>query len=194
MYKFITKENNPHILKNVEIINCDENDKILKIPEGIIEICSAAVVDNYIVEKIILPDSVKMIRNTAFYNCNKLKFINLNNSITIEKYAFYYYGALCGIAFSDDILKKYSRKYLVSDTMAHLESAYKELPENSNSAESGSFGSGFALGFLLGLIGLIIALCIGGNDRRKGAGAGFLTWMILDIIGLLIYMIIIFYY
>ena len=43
----------------------------------------------------------------------------------------------------------------------------------NNDIDNSSFGGGFALGFLLGLIGLIIAFAIGGGNIRRGAGYGF---------------------
>lgn len=61
--------------------------------------------------------------------------------------------------------------------------------ENDNS----SFGGGFALGFFLGLVGLIIALCLGesGSNIRRGAGYGFLTWIVIDVLVAIIYFVVI---
>lgn len=41
--------------------------------------------------------------------------------------------------------------------------------------DGGTFGGGVALGILLGLIGLIIAACVGKKETRSGALLGFLT-------------------
>ncbi|NMV82746.1 MAG: hypothetical protein GX816_04260 [Erysipelotrichia bacterium] len=49
----------------------------------------------------------------------------------------------------------------------------------NNDIDNSSFGGGFALGFLLGLIGLIIAFAIGGRNIRRGAGYGLLTYFII---------------
>ena len=51
----------------------------------------------------------------------------------------------------------------------------------NNDIDNSSFGGGFALGFLLGLIGLIIAFAIGGGNVRRGAGYGLLTYVIISV-------------
>jgi len=45
----------------------------------------------------------------------------------------------------------------------------------------GSFGAGWALGFLLGVIGLIIALCIGKEETMRGAKWGFIIYLITAV-------------
>lgn len=64
----------------------------------------------------------------------------------------------------------------------------------TNENDNSSFGAGFALGFFLGLIGLVIALCLGesGSNIRRGAGYGFLTWIIIDVIVAIIYFMVVF--
>lgn len=49
--------------------------------------------------------------------------------------------------------------------------------------DEGSFGAGFCLGILLGLIGVVIALCIGKPSTNKGALTG---WLIEAVIGIII--------
>ena len=51
--------------------------------------------------------------------------------------------------------------------------------------DNSSYGGGFALGFLLGIIGLLIALAVGtgGSKIRRGAGHGVLTYIIVCFIG-----------
>lgn len=63
----------------------------------------------------------------------------------------------------------------------------------TNENDNSSFGAGFALGFFLGLIGLVIALCLGesGSNIRRGAGYGFLTWIIIDVIVAIIYIMVV---
>ena len=46
----------------------------------------------------------------------------------------------------------------------------------------GSYGGGFALGFLLGVIGLIIAIAINKEQTRNGAVTGFLVSLGLSIV------------
>ena len=58
----------------------------------------------------------------------------------------------------------------------------------NNDIDNSSFGAGFALGFVLGLIGLIIAFAIGGGNTRRGAGYGFLTYVIISVfIGIIMF-------
>lgn len=49
--------------------------------------------------------------------------------------------------------------------------------------DNSSYGGGFALGFLLGVIGVIIALAVGisGSKIRRGAGHGLLTFIVMWI-------------
>jgi hypothetical protein len=49
--------------------------------------------------------------------------------------------------------------------------------------DNSSYGGGFALGFLLGIIGLLIALAVGtsGSNIRRGAGHGLLTFVVIWI-------------
>lgn len=51
--------------------------------------------------------------------------------------------------------------------------------------DEGSTGGGFALGFLLGLIGLIIAACVGKKNTKSGAVTGFFIQAIIGIIFLI---------
>jgi len=48
--------------------------------------------------------------------------------------------------------------------------------------EEGSEGAGFALGFFLGILGLIIALCLSKPKTVKGAVSGFVTGISVIII------------
>ena len=51
--------------------------------------------------------------------------------------------------------------------------------------DNSSYGGGFALGFLLGIIGVVIALAVGtsGSNIRRGAGHGLLTYIIVCVVG-----------
>ena len=67
----------------------------------------------------------------------------------------------------------------------------KKFIKKLNKAENGSGFNlgGFALGFLLGLIGVLIAYLIKGDDqaaRRKWAWIGFAIWVVIWLILLLI--------
>lgn len=56
--------------------------------------------------------------------------------------------------------------------------------------DNSSYGGGFALGFLLGVIGVIIALAVGisGSKIRRGAGHGFLASIIIGcLFGILLF-------
>ena len=53
--------------------------------------------------------------------------------------------------------------------------------------DEGSAGGGFALGFFLGLIGLIIAIAINKSATRKGAVAGFFVQFFIGLFFVLIY-------
>lgn len=48
--------------------------------------------------------------------------------------------------------------------------------------DEGSYVGGFALVFLLGVIGLIIAICIDKPATRKGAEKGFLVSLVLGFV------------
>ena len=48
--------------------------------------------------------------------------------------------------------------------------------------DDGSYGGGFALGFFLGVIGLIIAIAINKEQTRKGAVTGFLVSLGLSVV------------
>lgn len=54
--------------------------------------------------------------------------------------------------------------------------------------DNSSYGGGFALGFLLGIIGVIIALAVGtsGSKIRRGAGHGLLTYIIVCVVGFIL--------
>ena len=60
--------------------------------------------------------------------------------------------------------------------------------ENIMVEDNSSYGGGFALGFLLGIIGLLIALAVGtnGSKIRRGAGHGVLTYIIVCFIGFIL--------
>ena len=49
-------------------------------------------------------------------------------------------------------------------------------------AEEGSYGGGFAVGFLLGLIGLIICIEIDKPQTRRGAAHGFIVRIVSAVI------------
>lgn len=53
--------------------------------------------------------------------------------------------------------------------------------------DKGSFGAGWALGFLLGVIGLIIALCIGKQETTRGAKWGFAIYVVITVVVLIFY-------
>lgn len=46
----------------------------------------------------------------------------------------------------------------------------------------GSYAGGFILALLLGFIGLIIALCVGQEETRKGALHGFLFSIVITVV------------
>lgn len=48
--------------------------------------------------------------------------------------------------------------------------------------DEGSYGGGFALGFLLGLAGLIIAIAINKEQTKKGAITGFLIQLGIAVV------------
>lgn len=53
--------------------------------------------------------------------------------------------------------------------------------------DEGSFGAGWALGFLLGLVGLIIALCVGKDETKRGAKWGFIIYIVITVVALIFY-------
>ena len=56
-----------------------------------------------------------------------------------------------------------------------------------NEENQGSAGAGFFLGFLFGLLGLIIALCINKDKTTHGASIGFVISLLITIPLLVIY-------
>ena len=48
--------------------------------------------------------------------------------------------------------------------------------------DEGSYGAGFALGLLLGIVGIIIAAAIGKKQTLKGSAAGMLVWIFICIV------------
>jgi|LSQX01.2.fsa_nt_gb nitrogenase molybdenum-iron protein alpha/beta subunit len=50
------------------------------------------------------------------------------------------------------------------------------------SVNTDSYGGGFALGFFLNLIGVVVALMVGGEQRRRGCGYGLLTSTIIALV------------
>ena len=58
--------------------------------------------------------------------------------------------------------------------------------QNSEPEDEGSSGAGFALGLLLGIFGLLIALAVGKKNTKSGALGGFI---IQALIGLFIWFI-----
>ena len=48
--------------------------------------------------------------------------------------------------------------------------------------DDGSYGGGFALGFLLGVIGLIVAIAINKKQTKKGAVTGFFVSLGLSVV------------
>ena len=62
------------------------------------------------------------------------------------------------------------------------QAVYNQTPSTSqNNEDEGSSGAGFALGFLLGLIGMIIAACVGKKNTKSGAVAGFIVQAIIGL-------------
>lgn len=60
-----------------------------------------------------------------------------------------------------------------------------QFPNSTNSSvveDEGSSGGGFALGFLLGIIGLIIAIAIGKKNTKSGAVGGFVLQAIIGLV------------
>jgi len=63
--------------------------KNYKVREGTIKILHRAFIDNDTLEKIKMPDSLKIIEGQAFQNCKSLKSINFNEGLTtIDFFAF----------------------------------------------------------------------------------------------------------
>lgn len=48
--------------------------------------------------------------------------------------------------------------------------------------DKGTYAGGFILALLLGFIGLIIALCVGQEETRKGALHGFLFSIVITVV------------
>lgn len=55
----------------------------------------------------------------------------------------------------------------------------------TTSIDKGSYAGGFLLGFLLGLIGFIIALCINKEETKRGALHAFLISLVIGIIAVI---------
>ena len=53
----------------------------------------------------------------------------------------------------------------------------------------GSYGGGFLLGLLLGLIGILLAIALNTDETRRGSVHGFLFRIVLAIVGILVLII-----
>ena len=65
-------------------------------------------------------------------------------------------------------------------------------PYGNTYVDTGSYGGGWALGFLLGVTGLIIASCIDKEDTKRGALHGFLTELIITVVLTIIIFVVLF--
>lgn len=76
-------------IKNGKLINCNINNDVIKVPEGVIEIEKGAFKNLSNVKKIVMPISLIKINNDAFEQLPNLRAIQLRNNIeVIEANAF----------------------------------------------------------------------------------------------------------
>ena len=80
--------NEDFVIEKDVLIKYKGKNKKIEIPEGIKTIGKSVFLNNKKLEEIILPPSVEIIDDGAFYACENLKKINLENVKIINKYSF----------------------------------------------------------------------------------------------------------
>ncbi len=105
IYEFLKNDEGLVILKN-KLMRCNLEERVIKIPDGVKEICKGAFKDCSGVVEISIPDGVKKIGWNAFEKCNSLEKIKLPDSVQeIGNWAFEDCSALKEINIPDGIQK-----------------------------------------------------------------------------------------
>ena len=92
-------------IKNDTLVHYNGEDEEVTVPDGIRVIGTKAFSGNKTIKKVILPESVEIIKNYAFEECSSLEevaFVGENNLDTICKGAFLN-DTLLDISFADDV-------------------------------------------------------------------------------------------
>lgn len=87
----------------------------------------------------------------------------------------------CGYKISEEQKKRAIEEAVTVPSKNQTQSDYKS---------QGSFGAGFAIGFFLSFIGLIIAHAIKQSKTKRGALAGFIVEIGIGLIVLLVFAVI----
>ena len=86
----------------------------------------------------------------------------------------------CGYELSDNEMEAAIEEAIVSPV--RMKEEQKKTVVYDTKEDKGSFGGGFALGFFIGLIGVIVAACVGKKDTKSGALVGFVVQFVGGII------------
>lgn len=112
-FKDNTRENQPFIINNIVVDGSGCTGDVV-IPEGVTEIGREAFAgteyyDHESIHSIVLPDSIRIIRENAFIYCKDLEEINLPEGLeTIEGGAFSGYNNFTGVMVLPKSLKNFS--------------------------------------------------------------------------------------
>ena len=77
-----------------------------------------ALKDGESLEKIVIPDSVKIIKESAFFGCENLTSVDFGNSLeTIEREAFYHCSSLTSVVIPDSVKDIYGNAFLYCESL-----------------------------------------------------------------------------
>lgn len=112
--------------KTFGVLSVNYSSKVIEIPKmygsfPVTRICESAFFSNEIIEKVIIPDTIKEIGDRAFAYCENLKEVNIPD--TVEKVGNKVFSDCPKIKYNDNNGLKYIDNWLVDATIAVMEKA-----------------------------------------------------------------------